>query len=97
MRSPLIATFALPISLLASCENRAPHSSSVTTDAARAESLTPQAVTWGNLVNASANGGTLTKTSGCDGCDDAGGAAQPMLSSGSGYIEFATGNPSAFM
>src|SRR5262245_57894954 len=57
----------------------------------------PQTVSWSNVVNASASGGTLTKTAGCNGCDDAGGTAQPSLLFGSGYIEFNSVQPAHFL
>jgi hypothetical protein len=47
-----------------------------------------QGVTWTNLVNATANGSSVTKTSGCDGCNDAGAISQQALSAGDGYTEF---------
>jgi hypothetical protein len=36
-----------------------------------------------------ASGGSLTKTSGCDGCEDAGAISEQQISSGNGYLEFA--------
>ncbi len=50
-------------------------------------SASPQVV-WANLVNVVATGGSLQKTSGCDGCFDAGAITQQQISSGNGYIEF---------
>jgi hypothetical protein len=48
-------------------------------------------VTWTNLVNATVTGTVLQKTSGCDGCDDAGATSQQQISSGDGYVEFTVG------
>jgi hypothetical protein len=45
-------------------------------------------VVWANLVNVIATGGSLQKTSGCDGCFDAGAYTQQQIPSGAGYIEF---------
>jgi hypothetical protein len=46
-----------------------------------------QDVIWTNLVNVTASGNSLTKTSGCDGCPDAGATSQQQLN-GDGYVEF---------
>ena len=44
---------------------------------------------WTNLVNLTASGGTLTKTGGCDGCEDAtANSQQQIAASDSGYLEF---------
>lgn len=48
-------------------------------------------VTWANLVNVTVSDGILQKTSGCDGCDDAGATSQQELSAGDGYVEFTVG------
>jgi hypothetical protein len=45
-------------------------------------------VEWTNLVNASANGSTIEKTSGCNGCPDAGATSLQVLSGPDGYLEF---------
>jgi hypothetical protein len=45
-------------------------------------------VVWTSVVNASASGGTLTKSAGCDGCFDAGGVSQQTIASGNGSVEF---------
>ena len=44
-------------------------------------------VAWTNLVNLTANGGSLTKTGGCDGCEDATANSQQQIAS-SGYLQF---------
>jgi hypothetical protein len=48
-----------------------------------------QNVIWTNVRNATATGNTLQKTSGCDGCQDAGGVSQQAIASGNGYVQFA--------
>ena len=46
-------------------------------------------VAWTNLVNLTANGGSLQKTGGCDGCEDATANSQQQIAAGaSGYLEF---------
>ena len=57
-----------------------------------------QQVIWTNLVNVSVeNTGTvLRKTSGCDGCDDAGATSQQELTAGDGYVEFTVGEVTTF-
>lgn len=45
-------------------------------------------VTWTNLVNATATGGALQKSGGCDGCSDAGAVSQQQIATGTGYMEF---------
>ena len=54
-------------------------------------SNTTQNVTWTNIVNATATGNTLQKTSGCNGCPDAGATSQQTITSGDGYVEFTVG------
>src|SRR5262245_12804953 len=55
-----------------------------------------QAVTWTDLVNVTANGDVLQKTSGCDGCEDAGAASQAGITQGDGYVEFTVGETNTF-
>ena len=50
-----------------------------------------QAVLWTNTVNASIVNGSLRKTAGCDGCDDAGATSQQALIQGDGFVEFTVG------
>jgi len=45
-------------------------------------------VVWTALVHATANGNSLQKTSGCDGCDDSGAVSVQSIASGDGYVEF---------
>src|SRR6185503_14705003 len=50
-----------------------------------------QAVLWTNTVNATVSNGSLQKTAGCDGCDDAGAISQQVLVQGDGFVEFSVG------
>src|SRR2546426_5260665 len=47
-----------------------------------------QNVVWTNPVNVTATGNSIQKTSGCDGCEDAGAISQQQILSGDGYLEF---------
>jgi uncharacterized delta-60 repeat protein len=47
-----------------------------------------QPVVWTHVVNATANGNSLTKTGGCAWCDDAGAVSVQQIASGDGYMEF---------
>src|SRR5262245_2247682 len=55
-----------------------------------------QAVTWNNILNATVTGNGLEKTSGCDGCDDAGASSLPAISQGDGFVEFTVGETDTF-
>jgi hypothetical protein len=56
------------------------------------------AVEWSELVNATVSGDVLQKTSGCDGCFDAGGVSAQQIAAGDGYVEFAiAGTNTLFM
>jgi hypothetical protein len=46
------------------------------------------AVMWTGLVNAAVNSDLLEKTSGCDGCFDAGATSTQQIAGGNGFIEF---------
>jgi hypothetical protein len=48
-------------------------------------------VIWVNRVNVTVTGDVLQKTSGCDGCDDAGATSEQQITSGDGYVEFTIG------
>lgn len=48
----------------------------------------PAQVVWTNPVNVTVTGNSLQKTSGCDGCFDAGAFSQQQIHSGDGYAEF---------
>jgi hypothetical protein len=50
-----------------------------------------QAISWTNTVNVSVLNGSLQKTAGCDGCDDAGATSQEALAQGDGFVEFTVG------
>lgn len=47
-----------------------------------------QDVIWIDVTNLQATGGTLVKTSGCDGCLDAGAASQQVIDERGGYLQF---------
>src|SRR5207249_11866754 len=51
----------------------------------------PASITWSNPVNVTAAGNSLTKTAGCDGCNDAGAASQQQISGANGYAQFTAG------
>jgi hypothetical protein len=50
-----------------------------------------QNVTWTNLVNVTADGNSVTKTKGCDGCNDAGAISQQQITAGDGYAQITAG------
>jgi hypothetical protein len=52
-----------------------------------------QAVVWTSIVNATATGNSLQKTSGCDGCANAGAVSQQQIASGNGYVEVTVSEP----
>jgi hypothetical protein len=48
-----------------------------------------QNVVWTNVTStATVTGNSIQKTSGCEGCQDAGGVSQQQISSGTGYVQF---------
>src|SRR5688500_20307959 len=53
----------------------------------RAEAAS-SAVAWTGLVNVTVADDVLQKTSGCDGCFDAGAISSQLLTAGDGYVEF---------
>jgi hypothetical protein len=55
-----------------------------------------QAVIWTDILNATAIGNSLQKTSGCDGCEDGGASSQPAISQGDGFVEFTVGEADTF-
>ncbi|MBI4611879.1 MAG: hypothetical protein HY726_23050 [Candidatus Rokubacteria bacterium] len=57
--------------------------------------LAAENVVWTSLVNATASGNSLQKTSGCDGCPDAGATSQQLITAGDGYVEFTASETSA--
>ena len=64
--------------------------------AATSTTAAAQAVVWTDLVNVTVTGTTLQKTSGCDGCDDAGARSQQEIAAGDGYVEFTVGEATTF-
>jgi hypothetical protein len=57
------------------------------TEASTGTTGTGENVTWTGLVNAATSGDVLTKTSGCDGCQDAGAVSAQRIRKGSGALE----------
>lgn len=53
-------------------------------------------VVWVDRVNTSVTGDVLQKSSGCDGCFDAGAVSQQQIASGDGYVEFTIGETHTF-
>ena len=47
-----------------------------------------QSVSWTNPINVTPTANSIQKTSGCDGCEDAGSISQQQILSGDGYLEF---------
>ncbi len=64
--------------------------------AAATTAATAEAVVWKSLVNVTATGNSLQKTSGCDGCADAGAISQQQISAGDGYVEFTASETTTF-
>src|SRR5207245_9875051 len=59
-----------------------------TSNSSSSSTLSVQNVVWTNPVNVTATGNSIQKTSGCDGCEDAGAISQQQILSGDGYLEF---------
>jgi len=55
-----------------------------------------QDVEWTHQINVSVSGTTVQKTSGCDGCDDAGSQSQDQIDSPGGYVDFTVGEANTF-
>jgi hypothetical protein len=45
-------------------------------------------VAWSNPVNVTTSGNSITKTTGCDGCSDAGAVSQQQITGANGYAQF---------
>jgi chitinase len=58
--------------------------------------LAPADVVWTQLVNATANGSTITKSGGQPWADDAGGVSAQSLGGGDGWLEVTVGDAQAF-
>jgi len=63
---------------------------------ARPAAQIPGTVQWTNLANAAADGNSIRKTSGCNGCPDAGGTSAGAITSGGGFVEFRPGAGARF-
>ncbi len=59
-----------------------------TSGTSSSSTLSTQNVIWTNPVNVTATGNSIQKTSGCDGCEDAGAISLQQILSGDGYLEF---------
>src|SRR5262249_1433710 len=59
-----------------------------TSGTSSSSTLSVENVIWTNPVNATATLNSIQKTSGCDGCEDAGAISQQQILSGDGYLEF---------
>jgi hypothetical protein len=53
-------------------------------------------VDWMNRVNVTVSGDTLQKTSGCNGCSDAGAVSRQAIWRNGGYVEFSPGETNTF-
>ena len=53
-------------------------------------------VQWANPANVTVFRDRLEKTSGCQGCEDAGAVSRQMIRSGDGYVEFTVGETNTF-
>jgi spore germination protein YaaH len=58
--------------------------------------VVPTDVTWTQLVNATANGNTITKSGGQASVDDAGGVSAQTIGSGNGWLDVTLGDTGAF-
>ena len=65
-----------------------PSAPSMGSPASPQSTVAAQSVAWTNLVNVTANGNSVTKTQGCDGCNDAGAISQQKITAGDGYAQF---------
>ena len=59
-----------------------------TLNSSSSTTLSVENVSWTNPINVTATGNSIQKTSGCDGCEDAGAVSQQQIGSGNGYMEF---------
>ena len=75
----------------ASVPPSAPSAPSMNPPAPPQSTAAAQSVAWTNLVNATADGNSVTKTQGCDGCNDAGAISQQKITAGDGYAQFTAG------
>ncbi len=55
-----------------------------------------QSVAWTSEVHVGVTGNVLQKTTGCDGCDDAGAVSQQQIPAGDGFVEFTVGETHTF-
>jgi len=57
---------------------------------------TGEPVVWTKVVKATASGNSVTKTTGCNGCGDAGAVSQQAIASGTGSVKF-TASANAYL
>ena len=86
----------IPTLFFLACANNSQPGSSATGGTEKPASLQASSVVWTQLVNATASGGTLTKTGGQPAVDDAGGQSASSITSGDGYLEFTVADAKAF-
>ncbi|MCA1664923.1 MAG: hypothetical protein LC659_11730, partial [Myxococcales bacterium] len=77
--------FSLALLLAVACNH---HSTKAPQPTYNGNQVTPAAVVWTQLVNATASGGTLTKSGGQPSLDDAGAVSAQSLGGGDGWLEF---------
>ena len=75
-----------------SCSSK--HSSSPSSYSS--DALAPVDVVWAQLVNATASGGTITKSGGQPWADDAGGVSAQSIGDGDGWLEVTVADTAAF-
>ena len=71
-----------------SCSGNYAGGATFTSSTSSSTTRSVQNVVWTNPVNVTATGNSIQKTSGCDGCEDAGAISQQQILSGDGYLEF---------
>jgi hypothetical protein len=73
--------------LSATAYDAAGHTASSSVTVTVSNTTGPVPVQWTSLVRVTATGSSLRKTSGCDGCQDAGAVSVQTIPSGTGYVE----------
>src|SRR5260370_29616792 len=86
-------SFSLALLLVVACNQ---HHTDPQSPTYMGDQVTPEDVVWTQLVNATANGATLTKSGGQPSADDAGGTSSKSLGAGDGWLEVTVGDTQAF-
>jgi spore germination protein YaaH len=86
--------FSLALLLAVACNQQ--HAPNPTTPIYSDTQLIPEDVVWTALVNATANGATLTKSGGQPWADDAGGTSAQSIGAGDGWLEITVGDAQPF-